>query len=256
MGSNLVARLGVDVPKYLKYPVPMLITAARTSYPWPLMMGTLLGSIISFRGEQEGRPIKEQSGYVFSLVFTFVAAMFGGLFTSWAFFVRVPGVLYHPVVLPFHAVAWCVVQNDVAFDLLSGRAAVVLDMLALADGFTTAFNMMEEAHGVAGGQSPLFSILVGTSVMMGGAIMRHFMDKGWVEGAATLDSKIVESGTIVVTVMGAYHYLAIQPCNADAACIAETGMYESLSLVAIAAYLAADALARRRTTAAPKHKTA
>ncbi|KAG8459169.1 hypothetical protein KFE25_005680 [Diacronema lutheri] len=231
---------------HVERPVPLVITAARTSYPWPLHLGNSLWSIVAYRTVRDAMPADRRPGTIASIAVAFTTyAMAGGFAACYLMLGRPPAVLQSGTILPVYIALWAMVYAcpfDLAFRALSQPAVLfVLGNLSEMDGYTTALNYMEEAFPLSS-NSPVFPVLCGLSVMLAGALTRHFAAHGLDRGLARLDGAFRADALFYALLFGAYFYGALLPCAGDLACAKRTGFYEALPLFGVARNLAAEAL--------------
>ena len=110
----------------------------------------------------------------------------------------------------------CVVVEfaPLVFGALSSPLPLLLiDTMGVFDNATTAFNFMEESYGKF--RSPIHAVLVGMCVNVAGGVCRHFVARGYAEGAATFDNCLRSNLAYSVVVNSAYCYFALRPCASE-----------------------------------------
>lgn len=223
---------------HLEQPVPTIITAARTSYPWPLHLGNSLWSIVAYRQVRDSLPDAERPGTIAAIATAFTMyAMAGGFAVCIIMLGQPPGVLQSGQILPIYVALWFAIHycpGDLLFSLFSQPTVLfVIGNLSELDGYTTALNYMEEAFPLSRG-SAVFPVLCGLSVMLAGGTSRHFAQLGFKEGLARFDDTFRSSTLFYTLLFCAYHYGAMLPCAGEMICAQRTGLYEALPLVGIA----------------------
>ena len=171
--------------------ISLLTLDARSSYPYPLAWGNALWAYTAYRMHRSALPKPEQPGLVFSVIITFVFyTMPANLFTNWLILGRTPGALASTLVIPVHLVACALVEFvPGAYGLFSTTFMInFFDSFGVLDNVTTAFNFLGEAYDITG--SPFTAILAAMVTNVGGGVARHFMTKGYVQGAATFDAAL------------------------------------------------------------------
>ena len=82
--------------------------------------------------------------------------------------------------------------------------------MGVLDNVTTDFNMMEETHGLTG--SPVAAVLAAMCVNVAGGVARHFMARGFADGARSFDAAFASRLLYSLATNGLYYALAVSAC--------------------------------------------
>lgn len=232
---------------YLEQPISTVITAARTSYPWPLHLGNSIYAVVAYRQVRDAMPEAKRPGTIAGIAVAFTMyAMAGGLAACLIMLGQPPSALQSSQILPVFVALWFAVHycpGDLLYALLSQPTVFfILGNLAELDGFTTGLNYMEEVFPMARA-SAIFPVSCGLSVMLTGGVARHFAEHGFSEGLARFDDEFRSSALFYAAIFAVYYHGAILPCAGDASCAHRTGLYEALPLLGVARNLALEGLA-------------
>lgn len=216
----------------------LLTTQARDSYPWPLAWANALAGYVCFKRYRAALPGTARPGLCWSVIATFfLYTMPANLFTNYLVFGRTPGALTSSLVLPIHLVCCALVEFVPGAWALLNRTAVftLIDCLGVLDCITTGLNFVEEAHAATG--SATLALLAGVVCNVAGGVARHFYVHGGA-GRASFDAALLPNLRFALLLNGA-HLLALRGwCASDAPCVASTGLYELLPLIAVVRNLA------------------
>ena len=191
----------------------LLTMDARSSYPWPLAWGNALWGYVAYKMYRNGLPKGQRPGFMFGCLITFILyTMPANIFTSLLIFGKTPGALSSSVVLPIHMAACALIElSPAAFGLLSSKYGLAaIDTMGVLDNVTTGFNFVAEMGQLSA--SPYASVLAGMTTNLGGGIARHFMTKGYTEGAASFDAVFKTNILYSIVLNALYFYFAVAAC--------------------------------------------
>mmetsp|Transcript_41487 Transcript_41487/g.96134 ORF Transcript_41487/g.96134 Transcript_41487/m.96134 type:complete len:279 (+) Transcript_41487:1-837(+) len=235
--SEVLASCASGLLSNLSQPVPTIITAARTSYPWPLHLGNTLWSIVAYRKVGDALPADKRPGTMTAIALAFTLYAMGGSFVvNLLMLGQPPGVLQSDTILPVYVLCWLAVHccpADRLFRTLSQPTPLfALGLMSEIDGCTTAFNYMEVGYAVSPGLV-IFPVLCGLAVMLGGGSLRHFATHGFAEGIMRYDDEFRSTALYLSVVFAVYYYGALRPCGGSAECAHRTGLFEALTLFSV-----------------------
>lgn len=212
----------------------LLTTEARAGYPWPLAWANAICGYLCWSRYRASLPPSQRPGYAFSVLATFVLyTMPANLFTNYLCFGRTPGALTSSLVLPIHLVCCALIEFVPGASRFFSRAYVftALDLLGLLDCITTGLNFIDEAY--ASTSSATLALLCGLVCNVAGGVARHFYVHG-AAGRASFDAALLPNIRFSLLLNGAYLATLKGYCGGDAACVAGTGAYEALPMIAVA----------------------
>ena len=218
--------------------VALFTLDARSAYPWPLCWGNALWGYVAFRQYRDALPAGSRPGpgFAYAVLATFVFyTMPANIFTNLLVLGRAPTALASALVIPAHLAACCFVEFvPGAFALMSTTVAhaLVLDSMGVLDNVTTGFNMMEETHGLTG--SPFAAVLAAMCVNVAGGVARHFMARGFADGARSFDAAFASRLLYSLATNGLYYALAVGACvpQASYATMAKSRVFSAVMVEA------------------------
>jgi len=225
----------------------MLTTEARTSYPWPLLLGNALWGVIAYAKDRETMKPQSRPRWLYGAALTYlIYTMPANIFTCLLFLGKTPGAFVSATILPVHLACAAALElfPSLAAALGAARPFLILDSLGVLDNVTTQMNFMEEAHAKYG--TLLVAVLAGMCTNLAGGVARHFAKHGFAEGGARFDQTLGDNVRFSLGLNVVYAYFALHRCGGDTAC-SLAGPFQVIHLYELLPWLAVVRNARGHT---------